>query len=489
MKYFLKAPYLLIVAVFFMQCSKEFALPEKLVVNDFVWKGLNSYYLHQDEIVDLSDRRFSSDKELNAYLSSFTDYNTLFSNLLITSDVKSSLVEGQNNLTISEPRTGFLNGLEFGVFKEQDSDTVIAYAIDILPLSYAASQTISRGDYFYAIVNTNNDTINLREDNYEDLLLNYKQDTLKLVKTNYDGENLILVNETIALVKKNYIYKTAHLEKIFIEGGEKVGYLMYNNNFSKYAINTLNKTFLNFKNEAINELVLDLRYNIGGGSFAKDIANLASIITGQYTDEVLIKEQWNSKAQPWFETNQPDSLLTKFPAKLNIKTDFNSLNLTEVYIVLNGANFSGSSAIELLINSLNPYINVHVIGTNTAGSNTAAITLYNSTDYNFPLKNETHTIALQPIVLRLLNKNDQTYENGFTPDITLCFNEDVLNLGTLGERTEPILEKVLEAITSSNTITNAACNPNNYLFLYNSIYTQKEVDKGVLIAQNLPNTN
>ena len=489
MKYFLKTAYLLIVIVFLVQCSKEFTLPENLVVKDFVWKGLNAYYLHQDKIVDLSDRRFSSDRELNAYLSSFTDYNTLFSDLLITSDVKSSLVEEYNNLTITEPRTGFLNGLEFGVFKEQDSDTVIAYAIDILPVSYAASQTISRGDYFHAIVNINNDTIRLREDNYEDLLLNYKQDTLKLVKTNYDGENLILVNETIALVKKNYVYQTAHLEKIFIEGGEKIGYLMYNNNFSKYAINTLNETFLNFKNEAINELILDLRYNIGGGSFVNDITNLASIITGQYTNEVFIKEQWNSKAQPWFEANQPDSLLTKFPAKLNAQTDFNSLNLTDVYIILNGANFSGSSAIELLINSLNPYITVHIIGTNTTGNNTAAITLYNSTDYNFPLKNETHTVALQPIVLSLLNKKDQTYENGFAPNITLCFNEDVLNLGTLGERTEPILDRVLEAITFGNSITNAACNPNNYKFLYNSIETQKEFDNGMFIEQNLPNTN
>lgn len=489
MKYFFKATYLLIVAVFFAQCSKEFELPENLVVKDFAWKGLNAYYLHQDDIADLSDRRFSSDRELNAYLSSFTDYNALFSNLLITSDLKSNLLEEYNNLTISEPRTGFLNGLEFGVFKEQDSDTVIAYALDILPLSYTAAQTISRGDYFYAIVDKNNDTISLREDNYEDLLLNYRQDTLKLVKTNYDGENLILLDETIALVKKNYIYKTAHLQKIFIEGGEKIGYLMYNNNFSKYAINTLNETFLNFKNEAINELILDLRYSIGGGSFAKDIASLASIITGQFTDEVLIKEQWNLKAQPWFEANQPDSLLTKFPAKLNVNTDFNSIQITDVYIVLNGANFSGSSAIELLINSLKPYIDVHVIGTNTAGNNTAAITLYDSTDYNFPLKNETHTIALQPIVLSLFNKNDKTYENGFTPNIPLCFNEDVLNLGILGERTEPILEKVLEAITSGKTITNAACNPYNYEFLYNSIYTKKEVDKGVFIEQKLPNTN
>ncbi len=72
------------------------------------------------------------------------------------------------------------------------------------------------------------------------------------------------------------------------------------------------------------------------------------MITGQFPDEVVIKEEWNSKAQPWFLANQPDSLITKFPTKLNTTTDINSLNLTDVYIILNGDSFTGSSAIELL---------------------------------------------------------------------------------------------------------------------------------------------
>ena len=38
------------------------------------------------------------------------------------------------------------------------------------------------------------------------------------------------------------------------------------------------------------------------------------MISGQFINEVLIKEKWNVKAQPWFLANQPDSLLTRFPA-------------------------------------------------------------------------------------------------------------------------------------------------------------------------------
>ena len=136
-----------------------------------------------------------------------------------------------------------------------------------------------------------------------------------------------------------------------------------------------------------------------------------------------------------------------------------------------------------------PYINVHLIGTNTAGNNTAAITLYNAANYNFYLKNKAHTVALQPIVLSLFNKNSQTHKDGFTPNIILCPNENILDLGVLGQRTEPILDKVLEAITSGNTNISAACNTNKYTFLYNSIDTQRALDRGIFIEQNLPNTN
>ena len=484
MKNLLKATYILIIAVFFTQCAKEYQLPENLVVKDFVWKGLNAYYLHQDEIEDLSDRRFSSDQGLNAYLSSFEDYNTLFSSLLIPTDVKSSLIEDYSTLDLIMPRIGFLNGMEFGIIEEPNSpENVLGYVTHILPNSDAATKNILRGAFFNAV-----DGIQLTQTNFEDLLLKGTA-SYTLTMVDFDGTMVTPNAKTTTLEKQDYEYDAVFLEKTFTFGTANIGYLMYHNDFSEGSVNTLNNTFLNFKNQSINELVLDLRYNISGGSFAKNITNLASMITGQFTEEVFIKEQWNSKAQPWFEANQPDSLITKFPSKLNPTTDFNSLNLTDVYIVLNGNNFSGSSAIELLINSLNPHINVHIIGTNTLGNNTGAITLYNSEDYDFALRNETHTVALQPIVLSFYNKSDQTYENGFTPNILLCPNEDILDLGVLGERSEPILDRVLEYVTSGNTGTNVACNPNDYSFLFNSIDVQRTIDNGVFIKQDLPNTN
>lgn len=493
MKYSFRIICLSILTVAFVSCSKEYELPQELVVYDFVWKGLNAYYLHQPEITELADTRFNSDLQLNSYLNTFTDYNSLYASLLISSDAKSTLVEDYATIVTPELRTGFIHGLEFGLFKEEDSDTIIGYALDILPLSYASNQNISRGDYFYAIVNEDNDTINLSEDNYEDLLLNYTQDTLKLVMIDYEeninGYNGTLNSKKTALVKKAYTYQSVNLQNTIIDNGNKIGYLAYNNDFSENYLTDLNNSFLSFKNQNVNELVLDLRYNIGGGSFAKNISQIASMIAGQFTDDILIKENWNTKAQTWFLENQPDSLVTKFPKVLKSATTINSLNLTDIYIILNGNNFTGSSAIELLINSLKSHINVHIIGNQTLGNNTGSITLYNSEDYNFPLRNNSHTAALQPIVLSFLNKDDLTYENGFSPNLSLCANENPLELGVLSETSDPILNSVLNYISTGNPVSNSDCNPNNFKYIFNSIDGQRETDSGIFINQNLPNTN
>ena len=88
--------------------------------------------------------------------------------------------------------------------------------------------------------------------------------------------------------------------KTIIKGANTIGYLLYNNDFSTNYIADLNEVFLQFKNQGATQLILDLRYNIGGGSFAKTIAQIASMITGQFANQPLIKEKWNVKAQPWF---------------------------------------------------------------------------------------------------------------------------------------------------------------------------------------------
>ena len=473
----------------FIACEEDFPSSQDLQVHDFVWKGLNAYYLHQGEVPDISDRRFNSDQQLESFLRNSGSPENLFSNLIIGSDIKSQLIEDytQVNLPI-QSRSSFTTGLEFGVFRNPSQrDSVIGYVLDVLPQSYASTQSITRGEFFSAIIDENNDTIRLAEDNYTDLLINYPQDTLKLITVDYDGITITPNNGQVALVRQAYQFPPIHLEKVFDFAPNRIGYLVYNNDFSRNYIQEINSAMSRFNNQSINQLIIDLRYNIGGGSFNQTVAEIAAMITGQFPNEVLIKETWNSKAQSWFEANQPDSLATNFPTTLiENSQNINSLNLSDVYIILNGNSFRGSSTLELLINSLRPYINVHVIGNNTRGNNTGTITLYDSPDYDFFNVNTNHVYALQPEVLTFSNFDDETYESGIFPTIQLCPIEDPLNLGELGEITDPILNRVLTYINTGVAGFNVPCNPLNFEVLYNSVNVQRIFDTGIFIEQDLP---
>ena len=458
-------------------------------IQDFVWKGLNAYYLFQQDIDDLSDRRFNSIQELENYLSSFTTPEEIFNSLRTGSDTRSKLIDNYEISNSPLPlRSAFMTGMEFGLFKDPNRlDSIVGFVSHILPLSQASTNSISRGDFFYAIINEESDTIYLKEDNYRSLLLDYPQDTLKLLMADFDGSTLISNDTKVDLVKKNYQYPPILLKEVFDLGAKKAGYLLYNNDFSSNYIGDLNATMQEFKNESVNELIIDLRYAIGSHSYVRTIAELASMITGQFPNETLMKETWNDKAQTWFELNQPDSLITKFPSMLQNNETINSLNLTDVYIILNGNGFNGSSALELLINSLQPYINVHILGNTTRGDNLGSISLYDSPDYDIFNANLNHTYSLQPTVVTFSNNENETYETGIIPTIQLCPIEDPLNLGELGEITDPLLSEVLQYVTTGNTGVTLLCNPFELELVYNSINSQRIIDKGTFIKQNLPN--
>jgi len=465
-------------------CTKEDEIPADVEINDFIWKAMNAYYLYQDQISDLADRRFNNQPELNSYLREFATPNELFINVLQnqpTADNKSTLRNDYNLIAPPSIRTSTTNGVEYGIIAEPGSaDKVLGFVQYILPGSNASTKTIARGDFFHAV-----DDAQLTRSNYRSLLEGTNS-TFELNMANFDGTTVTSNNTKVALTKMAYTHTPVFMAKNFSSGGNTIGYLLYNNDFSSNYINDLNTTFLQFKNQGVNELIFDLRYNVGGGSFVKNITQIASMMTGQFTSQPFIKNRWNNKAQSWFEQHQADSLITKFTNKLNASTPINSLGLTDVYIILNGS----SSSVELLINSLKGYINVHIINSNTTnGDNTDAITLYNSIDYNSTGKSTNHTVAIQPIGLEFVNTNDETYASGFTPELRICNQENILNLGSLGETSDPQLKEVISLIKGFPTNPPAMCNHKNFDYLYNTVSNQQINDVGVFIEQDLPNTN
>jgi C-terminal processing protease CtpA/Prc len=163
------------------------------------------------------------------------------------------------------------------------------------------------------------------------------------------------------------------------------------------------------------------------------------MITGQFTGQVFAKQQWNAKAQSYYLSNNPGALENKFMGGLN------SLQLNKVYILTSK---SSASASELLINCLKPFINVVQIGDVTTGKNVGSITLYDSPNFGKSNVNPCHKYAMQPIVLKIVNKDGfGEYSTGIAPTTNL--RENLSNLGVLGNVDEPLLNAAINQIIAS----------------------------------------
>ncbi len=417
-------------------------IPDDIEVQNFIWKGLNAFYFWQQDLTDLSDQRFSSQEQLNNFLRNYPDSDELFYSLLNdypTTDKYSWIVDDYFALEdfLQHGITGS-NGIEFGLVLETGSDVdIFGYVRYIIPNSDASTKNIIRGDIFHAVNNTP-----LTVSNYRQLLFSTESYTLNLANYNNGTpiDNGISIELTKSQLQENPIFST----ETFSFPGKKIGYLMYNA-FTPLYDNELNNSFATFKNDGITDLVLDLRYNSGGS--VRTATYLSSMITGQFNGKLFSKEQWNDKWQDYFLANDPSSVVNNFTNQITGGPGINSLYLDNIVILTTG---SSASASELVINGLNPYINVTTIGTITEGKTVGSITLYDSDNYGREGANSNHTIAMQPIVLEIQNKAGENFPGGFEPRI--LFPEDFGNLGIIGSVDEPVLERAISFIMTGSKI-------------------------------------
>ena len=78
MKKFYKICYFIALTLLFSNCNKETKIPTTIVEHDFVWRGLNLYYLWQSEVPDLVDERFANQGQLNSFLQGFSSPEEVF---------------------------------------------------------------------------------------------------------------------------------------------------------------------------------------------------------------------------------------------------------------------------------------------------------------------------------------------------------------------------------------------------------------------------
>ena len=437
--------YLLAITMVLQSCEvqDDNKVPNDIAINNFVWKGLNLYYLWQADVPNLADDQFANQSDLNDFLYGYSRPEELFQQLLNKPrslypnpgeaiDRFSVIFSDYNELEGILSGTTKNNGAEFGLYYKDDSQSslfgVIRY---VLPNSDAAAKNVQRGGIFYAI-----NGVTLTPENYNALLSN---NTYTMNFANYDSGNITPNGQSVTLTKSVISENPVYLTTVINSGTHKIGYLIYNGFYPNYE-SQLNAAFNNLKSQNISDLVLDLRYNSGGS--VATATRLASLITGQFTNQVFAKEQWNDKLEDYFNASNPSALLNLFTNKLGNNETLASLNLNKVYVLTTK---SSASASELVINGLKPYINVVQIGDVTSGKNVGSITMYDSPSFSKSEINTNHRYAMQPIVLKIVNKvGFGDYTNGLQPNTLL--KEDFGNLGILGNADEPLLNEAIDQI-------------------------------------------
>ncbi len=409
-------------------------------VNDWIYENMSIYYLWNTNIP----------KSPN-YTLAPSDF---FTSLLY----KYKQLDGDRFSWIQENYVDLLNslsgvasydiGFEYVGFRmSSSSNDILGCIAYVKPGTPAYTMGLKRGDLFAKVNGTQ-----LTTSNWRSVFSDANAAEIAFVEVNASNQ---LVSKAVKSVTKapNYAENPVFLDSVYIEGGHKIGYLVYNffatdGGTDDYAYDRgLNKAFAKFKAEGVTDLVLDFRYN-SGGAMSSAVLLGSMIVPNLNTSNVFTKLQYNSFVQNEFVSQYgSDALLYKFQNVVrtgqSTTEPLNNIGGTVQNLVVLTGNWTASAS-EMVINGLRPYMSgkVSLIGVTTAGKNVGSISIYEKNDS----KNKW---GMQPIVLKYSNKDGYSdFESGFVPDIEERDN-DIDNMLPLGDRDEVMLKIAMQKITGT----------------------------------------
>ncbi|MFB9057917.1 S41 family peptidase [Mariniflexile ostreae] len=454
-----KAPFVILCLTFFItSCYKDNDdhPSTNSSINDFVWKGMNSWYNWQLEVPELSDTKDDDTDAYEAYLNQFDSPKALFNSLRFQyaeTDRFSWFVE--DYIALQQQFQGISKsfGLKFQAIQTHANGDVVLFVKYVANHSPGSKASIKRGDLINAI---NGSVLNINNLNDLATHLSNESVTLSFVSEN-NGVFSPLADKTIASVVLSE--NPVHVTKVFPNiNGKKVGYLVYNSFRTAYH-DELNAAFSVFKNENINILVLDLRLN-GGGSVLTSAYLSSMIYADAGTDPFAIlkfNDKHTNENHAYHFSNQLQVFDTN-DVKIGVE-EINRLNMLEGLYILTSDDTASAS--EMVINGLKPYMpSVKLVGTTTYGKNVGSITLYDTPATDFQgrqLANPTHTKAMQPIVFQIFNKNGESdYTQGFNPDIEVEEAQYWNSIKAFGDENEVVLKAALDDIRGVTTKSNVS---------------------------------
>ena len=329
--------------------------------------------------------------------------------------------------------TTFGYSLAFGRFTNVP-DIYFAVVEYVYPNSPAQAAGMKRGDIILTL-----DGANIKDSNYTQL---YFGSTITLglgTKNDSGGIGLSGVQVTITSVK---MYEDPVVQYNIIETGEKkIGYLFYAGFYSD-SHSKLANVFSWFQSEQITDLILDLRYNLGGD--ANTPPYLASMIAPESVvkkKSVFLTQTWNDLYMAYFR-NIGEDMNTYFNPDIPV-----NLNLSKVYVITTG---STASASEATISGLSPYMDVVKIGQPTYGKYCGAA-LITPVDSNGKEDREISNWLLSLVIYKFVNIEGFTeFTDGIAPDY-IASDDGLLYGIPLGDPNDPMIAKAVEVITGNGT--------------------------------------
>ena len=381
----------------------------------------------------------------------------------ITDDLKSleSSFEGVE--------TAFGYSLAFGEFS--NTGNIFAVVEYVYPNTPASEAGIARGDIIVEM--SGND---ITKDNYTDLL---NAANLNLSFGILGAGGISIDPKTVNIVAKELNLNPVLISNVVEHGNKKIGYLFYAQYIGEFNP-SLDKAFQLFKDEGITDLVVDLRYNPGGGvDAAQYLCSSIAPLNVVNNEETLVTFQWNDKYQEEFQSNNDvDNLKISFINTTSVK-----LGLDRVYFLTGTGTASAS---ELSITGLKPYMGVTTIGETTYGKYTASQTIKpeyyyrNASDYR-----DFSNWGIQPIIARFANSLGVTdFKDGFAPDVPV--EEDLFSGIPLGSMEDPLFKAALETITGTPVIAiKEARKPAPEFTIFDRGFSKYDVNKRELLLDGL----